>query len=114
MGPIQDVSIENFSADQMGYRFGIGRLVVIARGPNDFHAIRKRVDDRQDFPMIFLEPTEIPRIEHIAVDGIDSHGQKIVFDLVQADQNYLAWQTSLPRCKSEMTIASYMSGILMD
>jgi len=59
--------IANLDAEQM--RDDLGRTIVIAIDPDNLDVVRKFAKERQDLPVVFLQATEVDRIEHVAVQN---------------------------------------------
>src|SRR5262245_35220641 len=60
---MQDELLHDRRAQQV--RYELGRSVVIATNPDNLHPVGQLADQRQYFPMVFLQPPEINRVENI-------------------------------------------------
>ena len=100
---VEDVFVEDIDAHDVADR--VGGAVVIAPNPHDpdVVAVGVAADDLQTGEMPLREPLEVEIIEDIAVDRkrwLCSTAQ------VKNSSRSFAWQTSLPRCRSLITMQS--------
>src|SRR5262245_37604173 len=76
----QDVLVHDADAEQM--RDDLGGTVVIAADPDDVKPIGEFANQRENLPVVLLQPTEVDGIEHIAVQDETTRRQQFL-DVLQ-------------------------------